>query len=163
MTRTFLGKGMEIVQQDLQQILLRGKGDGSFAETINKEVSLLPPVDNLRIINKSLNNQLKNLKIKWKNLKCMTIVLCSNGYPGKYKTGKIIKNIKKINLDRKSFIFHAGTYLNDERVYSSGGRVLNVTSTGMFFRKIRVKIIKIMKKLNWKYGFFRKDIGSRII
>ena len=42
---------MEIVQQDLQQILLRGKGDGSFAETINKEVSLLPPVDNLRIIN----------------------------------------------------------------------------------------------------------------
>ena len=51
MTRTFLGKGMEIVQQDLQQILLRGKGDGSFAETINKEVSLLPPVDNLRIIN----------------------------------------------------------------------------------------------------------------
>ena len=119
--------------------------------------------DILRIINKSLNNQLKNLKIKWKNLKCMTIVLCSNGYPGKYKTGKIIKNIKKINLDRKSFIFHAGTYLNDERVYSSGGRVLNVTSTGMFFRKIRVKIIKIMKKLNWKYGFFRKDIGSRII
>ena len=51
MTRTFIGKGMEIVQQDLQQILLRGKGDGSFAETINKEVSLLPPVDNLRIIN----------------------------------------------------------------------------------------------------------------
>ena len=81
----------------------------------------------------------------------------------KIQTGKIIKNIKKINLDRKSFIFHAGTYLNDERVYSSGGRVLNVTSTGMFFRKIRVKIIKIMKKLNWKYGFFRKDIGSRII
>ena len=93
----------------------------------------------------------------------MTIVLCSNGYPGKYKTGKIIKNIKKINLDRKSFIFHAGTYLKDDHVYSSGGRVLNVTSTGIFFRKIRVKIIKIMKKLNWKYGFFRKDIGSRII
>ena len=91
--------------------------------------------DILRIINKSLNNQLKNLKIKWKNLKCMTIVLCSNGYPGKYKTGKIIKNIKKINLDRKSFIFHAGTYLNDERVYSSGGRVLNVTSTGMFLER----------------------------
>ena len=51
MTRTFIAKGMEIVQQDMQQILLRGKGDGSFAETVNKEVSLLPPSDNLRMIN----------------------------------------------------------------------------------------------------------------
>ena len=51
MTRTFFTKGMEIVQCDLQQILLRGKGDGSFADTINKEVSLLPPTDNLRMIN----------------------------------------------------------------------------------------------------------------
>ena len=42
---------MEIVQQDIQQILLRGKGDGNFADTVNKEVSLLPPTDNLRMIN----------------------------------------------------------------------------------------------------------------
>ena len=51
MTRTFVAKGMEISQRDLQQILLRGKGDGSFADTINKEVALLPPADNLRMIN----------------------------------------------------------------------------------------------------------------
>ena len=51
MTRTFVAKGMEIVQQDMQQILLRGKGDGSFADTVNKEISLLPPADNLRMIN----------------------------------------------------------------------------------------------------------------
>ena len=50
MTRTFVAKGMEIVQQNMQQILLRGKGDGSFADTINKELSLLPPSDNLRMI-----------------------------------------------------------------------------------------------------------------
>ena len=51
MTRTFVAKGMEIVQQDMQQILLRGKGDGGFADTVNKEISLLPPADNLRMIN----------------------------------------------------------------------------------------------------------------
>ena len=44
-------KDIEITQHDLQQILLRGKGDGSFAETVNKEISLLPPSDNLRMIN----------------------------------------------------------------------------------------------------------------
>ena len=51
MTRTFLAKGMEIAQHDLQQILIRGKGDGNFADTVNKEVSLLPPKENLRMIN----------------------------------------------------------------------------------------------------------------
>ena len=51
MTRTFSAKGIEIVQRDLQQILLRGKGDGGFADIVNKEVSLLPPTDNLRMIN----------------------------------------------------------------------------------------------------------------
>ena len=44
------GKGIEINQFEHKQILLRGKGDGSFAETINKEISLLPPSDNLRMI-----------------------------------------------------------------------------------------------------------------
>ncbi len=51
MMKTFSAKEMLIEQQDFQQILLRGKGDGSFAETINKEISLLPPSDNLRTIN----------------------------------------------------------------------------------------------------------------
>ena len=49
--KTFSAKGMLIEQYDFQQILLRGKGDGGFAETINKEVSLLPPLDNLRMVN----------------------------------------------------------------------------------------------------------------
>ena len=50
MTIIASGKGIEIVQTELQQILLRGKGDDSFTETINKEISLLPPSDNLRMI-----------------------------------------------------------------------------------------------------------------
>ena len=50
MTRTLSGDGIYIAQRDFQQILLRGKGDGRFAETVNGEISLLPPKDNLRMI-----------------------------------------------------------------------------------------------------------------
>jgi len=46
---------------------------------------------------------------------------------------------------------------------SNGGRVLNITSTGKIFKNIRKNIFKIIKKINWKYGFFRKDIGWRVI
>ena len=50
MTTLTYKDGIEINQVTRQQITLRGKGDGAFAFTINKEVSLLPPSDNLRMI-----------------------------------------------------------------------------------------------------------------
>ena len=53
-------------------------------------------------------------------------------------------------------------FLNNE-LRSNGGRVLNITSTGNNFLKIRKKIISIIKKLNWKDGFYRKDIGWKVI
>ena len=58
-------------------------------------------------------NKLKNTKIEWKKEKCMTIVLCSKGYPGKYKKKIIIKNLNKVKLMKKDSIFHAGTILKN--------------------------------------------------
>ena len=93
----------------------------------------------------------------------MTIVLCTKGYPGLYKKNLIIKNMNKIKFSKKNFIYHAGSkYINNE-LNSNGGRVLNVTSTGNNFLKIRKNIILNIKKLNWKKGFYRKDIGWRVI
>ena len=51
MTKLFSTEGMDVVQKDLQQVILRGKGDEQFAQVINKEISLLPPSDNLRVVN----------------------------------------------------------------------------------------------------------------
>jgi phosphoribosylamine--glycine ligase len=119
--------------------------------------------DLLKIIKNTVINKLNRISIKWKKIKSMTIVLCSKGYPGKYKKNKIIKNIYKINVEKKSFIFHAGTKLLENKLVSNGGRVLNITSTGKNFKAIRKNILKILKKINWKHGFFRKDIGWRAI
>ena len=119
--------------------------------------------DILKIFNNVLKNKIKKTKISWKKTKCMTIVMCSKGYPGKYKNNKVIKNIKKIKLKKNSFIFHAGTKIINNELLSNGGRVLNITSTGKKFLEIRKNIFRIIKKLNWKDGFFRKDIGWRVI
>ena len=93
----------------------------------------------------------------------MTIVLCSKGYPGSYTKGKILKNINKIKVTKPDFIFHAGTRIEKYKILSDGGRVLNITSTGRTFYGIRKRIIKLIKELNWKQGFYRKDIGWRVI
>jgi len=119
--------------------------------------------DIIKIFNNALANKLNRINIKWKKLKCMTIVLCSNGYPGKYKKNKKIKYLNKLSYNKTSFIFHAGTKLINNNLVSNGGRVLNITSTGKVFETIRKNILKIIKKINWKDGFFRKDIGWRVI
>ena len=118
--------------------------------------------DLVKILNAAIENKLNKIKIKWIKNKCMTIVICSKGYPGKYTTNKII-NLEKIKLEKKSFIFHAGTKLVNNILLSNGGRVLNIVVLGNTFTTIRNKIFKIIKNINWKFGFYRKDIGWRVI
>ena len=119
--------------------------------------------DILKIIVNAVNDKLNNTKIEWKKVKSMTIVLCSKGYPGNYKKNIIIKNIDKIKLKKNETIYHAGTKLENNSVFSNGGRVLNFTSFGKNYLLVRKQILKLIQRLNWKYGFFRKDIGWRIL
>ena len=119
--------------------------------------------DLVKIFQRSITNKLNKINIKWINKKCMTIVLCSKGYPKKYLKNKVIKNINKIKKNKNLFIYHAGTKYFDNKLLSNGGRVLNISFRGKIFKDIRKKIIINLKKLNWKYGFYRKDIGWRVI
>ena len=119
--------------------------------------------DLLKIIIFSIRNKLKKIKINWIKEKSMTIVLCSKGYPGRYKKNIIIKKLNSLKENRKDFIYHAGTKIINRQILSIGGRVLNFTSLGKDLLKVRKKIIKNIKKLNWKSGFFRKDIGWKIL
>ena len=119
--------------------------------------------DLVKIINSVVNNKLNKTTINWHKKKSMTVVLCSKGYPGKYKNNKIIKNLDRIKLSKNDFIYHAGTKLENDQLKSNGGRVLNITSVGTDFFNIRKKIITIIKNINWKGGFFRRDIGWKII
>ena len=118
--------------------------------------------DLVQLLIASVNNKLNKIKIKWSKNKCMAIVLCSNGYPNKQEINKRV-NLKHVSLSKNSFIFHAGTKIKNNLLFSNGGRVLNIVVLGNVFLKIRTKISKIIKTINWKYGFFRRDIGWRVI
>ena len=119
--------------------------------------------DIVKVFIDTVKNKLRNTKIKWKKQKSMTIVLCSKGYPGKYKKNSRISNLNLINYSKNDYIYHAGTKLFNQEIRTNGGRVLNITSVGDSFLKIRKKIIKLIKKINWKDGFYRKDIGWKVI
>ncbi len=119
--------------------------------------------DLLKILINCSKNNLKNTKITWSKERSMTVVLCAKGYPGNYRKLQEIKNINNLKLKKNEFIFHAGTKLINNKIFSNGGRVLNFSSMGSNFLEIRNRINKLIKKLNWKSGFYRKDIGWKVI
>ena len=101
--------------------------------------------------------------IKWHDKKSLCIVLCSNGSPETFKKNLLIKNIEKIKLNRNEHLYHAGTTIIGDEVFSNGGRVLNFVCVSEDFLKARKKILDLMKQLSWENGFYRKDIGYKAI
>ena len=116
----------------------------------------------MQIINKCVEQKLEDLKIEWHEDKSICIVLCSKGYPDKYKNNIAI-NLEKINLEKNQFLFHAGTKKNKNIIVSNGGRVLNIVTRSKDFKSARENTIKLIQKINWDNGFYRKDIGYKVI
>tara|TARA_B100000780_G_scaffold176260_1_gene123561 strand:+ start:5879 stop:7144 length:1266 start_codon:yes stop_codon:yes gene_type:complete len=127
--------------------------------------TILPKLktDLLDIMTACCSQKLNEIKINWYDKKSLCIVLCSVGYPYKYENEVLIENIENIIFDKNEFIYHAGTIIKKDRVYSNGGRVINFVSLSSDFRESRDKIFKLINVLNWSGGFFRKDIGYKVI
>ena len=115
-----------------------------------------------KIIVSCCNKNLVSQKIEWHNKKSLCIVLCSNGYPNTYKKKVKLKNITELKLGTEDYIFYAGTRFFNKELYADGGRVLNVVVTSNSFKKSKNQALEILKKLDWKEGFYRKDIGYKV-
>ena len=119
--------------------------------------------DLIEIIEAVINEKLNDFNLQWHDSKSLCVVLCSNGYPDKYEKNVEIQNFNSVVLDEKNFLFHAGTRKKDKRILAIGGRVLNFVSISSSFNDAREKIHKNLEKLNWKAGFYRKDIAYKVI
>ena len=119
--------------------------------------------DLLKIIIACKKKQINKLAIKWSNKKAITIVASSKGYPSKQSRVSEIKNTNKILLNNNQYLFHASTFNKNNRIFTSGGRVLNATAVNKNLRSGRNACIDMLKKINWKDKYFRKDIGWRVI
>ena len=127
--------------------------------------TILPTLetDIIQIFKSCIDEKLNEIKIKWINKKSLCVVLCSNGYPDQYEKNIIINDLEKLNLDENNYLFHAGTKKQDNKIYAVGGRVLNFISISTTYSEAKKNIFKNLEKLNWKKGFFRKDIGYKVI
>jgi len=127
--------------------------------------TILPKLksDFLDIIIACVEKKLDKVEIDWHNINSLCIVLCSKGYPDGYKKDILINNLNDLNLDKNQKIFHAGTKIKNKNILSCGGRVLNFVNLSNTFKEARDCNIKLIEKINWSNGFYRKDIGFKVI
>ena len=109
------------------------------------------------------DGKLDEVDIQWLNKKSLCIVLCSKGYPDSFLKNVEIENLEQIEISDMNYLFHAGTIKKDNKIYAVGGRVLNFVSISDNFSDSKKNIIDNIERLNWPGGFYRKDIGYKVI
>jgi phosphoribosylamine---glycine ligase len=157
--RGFLYAGLMIVENEPYLIEYNVRMGDPECQTILPKLK----TDLAKIILACCNGKLNEVDIEWSNEKSLCVVVCSKGYPDTFKKNVEIKNIEKIELKNNQYLFHAGTLKKNLKTYAVGGRVLNFVSLSNNFNDAKKNIDKNLDILNWTGGFFRKDIGYKVI
>ena len=116
--------------------------------------------DLFQYLKASANGTLEELPpISWKNKSAVCIVLASKGYPDSYPKDDEISGLDEMLDD--TFVFHAGTRTKNEKIVTSGGRVLGVTALGDTLDSAIKNAYSATEKIFWKNKYSRMDIGKK--
>ena len=104
-----------------------------------------------------------DIDLKWSDTWAVSVVLASQGYPGSYEKGKVITGIEDACALDGVTVFHAGTRVEDGKVLTNGGRVLNVTALGETFAAARDLAYKAADLIDFEGKQYRRDIGLKAL
>ena len=109
--------------------------------------------DFLKIIELNLKDKLRNLRIRNDKKSVICVVLASKSYPGKFKKIRFSIILSKAKCIKDVEIFHAGTLLRNNKIVSSGGRVLSITAKADSISLARKLAYKVLSIIVWKEWF----------
>ncbi|MBI5146521.1 MAG: phosphoribosylamine--glycine ligase [Thaumarchaeota archaeon] len=98
--------------------------------------------------------------VSWKKQSAVCIVLASKGYPESYPKNDEITGLESVD-GNYTVVFHAGTKLENNKVLTSGGRVLGVTALGDSLQSAITNAYSAADKISWKNKYCRMDIGKK--
>ncbi|MDW8434222.1 MAG: phosphoribosylamine--glycine ligase [Aquificaceae bacterium] len=105
----------------------------------------------------------KDVELEMDDRVSLCVVLASKGYPEKPDDNKEIGGLEEVEKMEDVAVFHAGTVLRKGKVYTKGGRVLNVCAWGRDIREAKEKAYEAVKFISFEGMHYRKDIGSRAL
>jgi phosphoribosylamine--glycine ligase len=117
--------------------------------------------DFFEMLYKSSTGHLDSTEIEWDKRTALAVVLASAGYPEAPKLNDEIHIEDRVISD--SYIFHAGTIFRDNKLLTSGGRVLAVTALGDSVKEAQSKAYETINTVKFNGAQYRKDIGFRAL
>ncbi|MBL7084933.1 MAG: phosphoribosylamine--glycine ligase [Candidatus Omnitrophica bacterium] len=127
--------------------------------------AILPRLESdlVEVILATIEGGLDKVNLVWDERPCICVVVASGGYPGGYEKGKEILGLPQAAKVSDTVVFHAATKKEDEKYFTSGGRVLNVVSLGDTLEKAQARAYQAIEKINFEKMYFRRDIGWRAL
>lgn len=104
-------------------------------------------------------NELSNLSINEADDSAITVIVAEKGYPTKPKSGCELNDIFNKDYENALKIFHAGTYLENNSLRNSGGRIFSFTVRAKNLESARAIVYRQLNEIENKNIFYRTDIG----
>lgn len=155
----FLYAGLMIDQQGNPKVI---EFNCRFGDPETQPIMMRLQSDLVELCLAAVNGKLDSIQSKWDPRPALGVVMAANGYPGKYTTHDEIHGLP-LNSTPDSKVFHAGTVLENGKVYTHGGRVLCVTALGNSVLQAQQHAYALLKPIHWRGCFYRHDIGYRAI
>ena len=109
------------------------------------------------------DGELRDFDLRWRDEAALCVVLATQGYPGAYKKGSVIRGIEAAEELDDVMVFHAGTARTEAGIVAAGGRVLGVTALGAGVAAAQSRAYEAVGRIDWPEGFCRRDIGWRAV
>ena len=117
----------------------------------------------LDLMQAAAEGRLAQARVNWAEDHALTVVMASEGYPGIYQKGSVIRGLDALPETSREMVFHAGTALENGQIKAVGGRVLAVTARADDLAHAQARAYEMAEAIHWPEGFFRRDIGWRAL
>ena len=155
----FLYAGLMIAADGTPKVL---EYNVRFGDPETQPIMMRLKSDLVELVQAALAGRLDEIESEWDERASLGVVLAAGGYPDRYKKGTIISGLPE-EESSDSKVFHAGTSLSNEKVVTSGGRVLCAVGLGDSVSDAQQRAYEVVKGIDWDGVFYRTDIGYRAI
>jgi phosphoribosylamine--glycine ligase len=156
----FLYAGLMIAEDGTPRVL---EYNCRFGDPETQPILMRLRSDLVALCLSALDGRLGQAEADWDPRAALGVVMAAGGYPSEYRKGLPIEGLEAAEQFPDAKVFHAGTSLVDDRLVTSGGRVLCVTALGSSVSTAQSRAYALAERIRWDDVFFRRDIGYRAV
>ncbi|WP_392561025.1 phosphoribosylamine--glycine ligase [Orbus sturtevantii] len=155
----FLYAGLMIDKQGNPKVI---EFNCRFGDPETQPIMMRLQSDLVKLCLAAIDGKLNTVHANWDARPALGVVMAASGYPNDYTIGDEITGLPKYDKNDCK-VFHSGSVLNENKVYTNGGRVLCITTLGLSVADAQQYAYQQIKSINWNGCFYRNDIGYRAI